>query len=287
MRMGNFNWTRYGAGVLAGVATLLAIQVRALDVIDPTGFNYSGATDNSHYDDSYVSANLFDHDVTGLALGSTVSGNEYARSGTGDCYVSFQLDNIYTNIASVFYAQRNGFSANLDKIGIISVWTSPDTAFAAADPGTAPASVVLVTNSNGAQWTEYPLTNVISGQYFLVKLEQTAVGGNPGGSELRFGAALGLAPTILAAPVDKTVYTNGAVHFTVTADGTKPLIYTWKHGSTVLANDARISGADTAQLVISGVLAADAGGYSVTVSNNYGSTNLTATLAIAATPTNA
>lgn len=287
MRMGNFNWARRGAGALVGAVTLLAVQVRALDVIDPTGFNYSGATDNSHYNDSYVSANLFDHDVTGLALGGAVSGNEYARSGTGDCYVSFQLDIAYTNIASVFYAQRNGFSADLDKIGVISVWTSADTPFAAEDPGTAPASVVLVTNSNGAQWTEYPLTNVISGQYFLVKLEQTAVGGNPGGSELRFGAALGLAPTIQAAPADKTVYTNGTVHFTVAADGTKPLVYTWKHSSTVLTNDARISGADTAQLVISGVLAADTGSYSVTVSNNYGSTNLTATLAITATPTNA
>ena len=65
----------------------------------------------------------------------------------------------------------------------------------AALTGVPANSVVSVNHTPGAAWTEYALTNTIVGQYFLLKLEQTTLSGNPGGREFRFGAPLGQAPT--------------------------------------------------------------------------------------------
>jgi Concanavalin A-like lectin/glucanases superfamily/Immunoglobulin I-set domain/Immunoglobulin domain len=287
MRINDRNWTNRFATSLAFVSVFLAIHARALDVIDPTGVNYTGVSDSSHYDGTYTAANLFDQNMTGVPLGTILSGNEYATAGQSSAFVAFQLDQAYTNVASIFYAQRNGFDPAQDKIGIISIWASSSTPFTAADPGTPPDSVVNITNSTGGQWTEYLMTNTVAGQYFLLKLQQASVGGNPGGSELRLGAVLGIPPAIVQAPADKTVYTNGTARFSASTTGTAPLVYSWVHGSSPLSNGGRISGADTGNLVISNVTLADAGNYSLTISNFAGAIGASANLAVVTAPTNA
>ncbi len=287
MKIYNRKWSNQIAAWLAFASVFLVIHARALDVIDPTGANYTGVSDSSHYDGSYVAANLFNQDVTGIALGTIISGSEFATAGQSTAFVAFQLNQAYTNVASIFYAQRNGFDPSQDKIGIISIWSSTSTPFTAVDPGTPPNSVVTITNSTGAQWTEYLMTNAIAGQYFLLKLQQTSVGGNPGGSELRLGAVLGIPPAIVQAPADKTVYTNGTARFSASATGTAPLVYRWVHGISPLSNGGRISGADTGNLVISNAILADAGTYSLTISNSAGTTGASANLAVVTAPTNA
>jgi hypothetical protein len=266
---------------------LLAPGARALDVIDPTGTNYTNISDSSEYDSSYTSANLFDQDVTGVALGTILSGNEYARSGAGDCYVAFQLNTAYTNVGSIFYAQRSGSNPALDKIGLIRIWASAATPFSAADPGTPPASVVAITNSTGGEWLEYALTNLVAGQYFLLDLEQTSVGGNPGGKQLRLGAQLGLPPTFVQTPSDKQVYAGGTAILSATVAGTAPLALGWQFGGVDLTNNAHITGAASAALIVSNVAAGDAGAYTLTVSNAWGRTHATANLTLVPTPTNA
>ncbi len=287
MKMKNRDWPHKFAAGLAFVSLLLATQVRALDVINPTGVNYTGISDSSHYNDSYNSANLFNNDMTGVALGTIISGAEYATAGQSSSFVAFQLDAVYTNVASIFYAQRNGFDPAQDKIGIISIWSSTSTPFTAADPGTPPNSVIAITNSTGAQWTEYLMTNTIAGQYFVMKLQQTSVGGNPGGSEFRLGALLGIPPALVQSPSDKTVNVGGTARFSASATGTAPLIYTWTLGGNPLSNGGRISGATTGNLVISNAVLADVGLYSVTISNSAGTTGASANLAVVAAPTNA
>jgi len=268
------------------VPALFALNLHALDVIDPTGVNYTGISDNSSYNSSYTSANLFAQDVTGVALGTILSGNEYARNGVGDCYVAFQLDTAYTNVGSVFYAQRAGDNPALDKIGLLSIWASATTPFTAADPGTVPASVVAVTNTTGGEWCEYILTNLVSGQYFLVKLQQTSVGGNPGGKQLRLGAQLGLPPTLIDAPVSKSVYAGGTATLASASSGTTP-VYTWSFAGGTLSNNARISGAQTGSLTIADVAPTDAGVYTLTLSNAWGTVSAAATLTVLTPPTNA
>lgn len=287
MKINNRKWNNQVAAWLALASVFLAIHARALDVIDPTGVNYSGVSDSSHYDGTYTAANLFDQNMTGVPLGTILSGNEYATAGQSSAFVAFQLDQAYTNVASIFYAQRNGYDPAQDKIGIISIWASTSTPFTAADPGVPPNSVIAITNSTGGQWTEYLMTNTVAGQYFLIKLQQTTVGGNPGGSELRLGAVLGIPPAIVQAPTDKTVYTNGTARFSTSATGTAPLVYSWVFGSSPLSNGGRISGADTGNLVISNATLADAGTYSLTISNSAGITGASANLAVVTAPTNA
>lgn len=278
------------AALLALFSLFIVARAKALDLIGPDGTIYSGISDNTHYNDSYSSANLFNENLTGVSVGATLGdGNEYATASVADGFVAFQLDQNYTNIASVFYAQRGGNDPNADKIQEIDVWSSVSTPFTAADPGTAPNAVVTVTNSSGAIWSEYPLTNIISGQYFLVKFHQSTLNGNPGGREFRFGANLSQPPGALITPLaDKSVYVGGSAFFSgVVSIGTAPLFYSWTHGSTVLTNGGSISGANTGNLVISNAALSDAGAYTLTVSNNFGSITASANLSVLAAPTEA
>src|SRR5581483_10866661 len=74
--------------------------------------------------------------------------------------------------------------------------------------------------------------------------------------------------------------------FTVVATGSGPLSFQWSRGSTPLANGttstgSTVGGAQSATLTLSNVSAADAGNYSVLVTNTAGSaTSNTATLTV-------
>jgi len=87
------------------------------------------------------------------------------------------------------------------------------------------------------------------------------------------------APFILTQPVSQSVLIFSNTLFSVTALGDAPLSYTWQKNGTNLPADARITGTDSSTLSISSILLADAGGYSVVVSNASGSvTSVIATL---------
>ena len=85
----------------------------------------------------------------------------------------------------------------------------------------------------------------------------------------------GQVPTLAAQPAGSTVTEGNSVEFSVTAVGTGPLSYQWKKGG------ADIAGATEAVYRIASATKADAGGYTVTVSNALGSvTSEPATLAV-------
>ncbi|MEI9960503.1 MAG: hypothetical protein WDM76_05015 [Limisphaerales bacterium] len=99
-------------------------------------------------------------------------------------------------------------NAGGDWVSYISVWASDTTPFTAADPGTPPTSWVAVTNTPmGVYWGEYFLTNMFTGRYFLLKLDQAVEGGNPGGREFRLGTFIPYPPTIIQQSSSKTIYT--------------------------------------------------------------------------------
>lgn len=72
--------------------------------------------------------------------------------------------------------------------------------------------------------------------------------------------------------------------FTVVAQGTAPMYYQWTHSTptetNVLSNGGRISGAATNSLTIASLVPADAGTYSVTVTNSKGSRTALASLTV-------
>ncbi len=72
-------------------------------------------------------------------------------------------------------------------------------------------------------------------------------------------------PSISAQPVSQSILVGGGATFSVSVRGTAPISYQWRK------NGSPISGATTATLAISGAQLADAGGYSVVVSNSLGS----------------
>jgi hypothetical protein len=80
------------------------------------------------------------------------------------------------------------------------------------------------------------------------------------------GGVLGSAPAVTTNPADQSVTEGGTATFTVVATGTAPLTYQWRRDLVA------ISGGTSATLTLTGVKLADAGSYSVLVSNAIGST---------------
>jgi len=101
------------------------------------------------------------------------------------------------------------------------------------------------------------------------------------GLDWLIGGTAQAAPTITAQPVNQAVTAGQSATFTVAATGLPPPAYQWRKGGVNLNNGGRITGATSATLTISNAQAADAGTYTVVVSNAGGSvTSQAATLTI-------
>lgn len=80
------------------------------------------------------------------------------------------------------------------------------------------------------------------------------------------------APTIVTSPSSQTLALGQSATLTVTANGSPPLTYEWRKAGVPLANGGNVSGVTTATLTLSPLSGADAGIYTVVVSNAAGST---------------
>ena len=101
------------------------------------------------------------------------------------------------------------------------------------------------------------------------------------GLEWLIGGTTQASPTITTQPVSQAVTAGQSVTFTVTAAGLPPPAYQWRKNGVNLSNGGRITGATGTTLSISSVQAADAGTYTVVVSNAGGSvTSQAATLTL-------
>ena len=88
-------------------------------------------------------------------------------------------------------------------------------------------------------------------------------------------------PALLTEPQNQTVSVGANAVFNVSATGSQPLVYQWQKNGTNLADGGKISGSASATLTISGIATADAGTYSVIVTNAFGlAASLPATLAV-------
>ncbi len=91
--------------------------------------------------------------------------------------------------------------------------------------------------------------------------------------------ATATAPAITTQPVSQTVTAGANVTFTVAATGTAPLTYQWQKDTV------NITGATSASLMLTGVIAGDAGSYRAVVSNAAGTaTSDAATLTVNPAP---
>jgi hypothetical protein len=79
-------------------------------------------------------------------------------------------------------------------------------------------------------------------------------------------------PIIARQPLSRTNAVGTTASFTVEAAGGLPLSYQWRRQGTNLVNGGNVSGVTTTNLQIANVQAADTAGYTVVVTNAYGST---------------
>ena len=77
-------------------------------------------------------------------------------------------------------------------------------------------------------------------------------------------------PSITSQPQGSNAIAGSTVAFNVTAAGSVPLSYQWRHSGTNLITNTRYTGTTTSQLRVQKVLPTDNGDYSVVVSNAYG-----------------
>ena len=103
---------------------------------------------------------------------------------------------------------------------------------------------------------------------------------NAGGSTRSGSARLSVPvpPTILAVPQNQTVSLSNSISFNVIARGSAPLFYQWSLNGTPIASG------NSPTLFIGAAQIADAGDYTVTVTNAFGSVSATATLVVSARP---
>lgn len=78
-------------------------------------------------------------------------------------------------------------------------------------------------------------------------------------------------PVVLTNPLTVSVVEGATIHLSVAAAGTSNT-FQWRRYLVPLANDGRISGAQSNALTITGATLADAGAYSVAISNRVGAT---------------
>jgi len=77
-------------------------------------------------------------------------------------------------------------------------------------------------------------------------------------------------PTITAQPISVTNNAGTTANFSVTVNGTAPLIYQWQKGGVNLTDAGNISGSATASLTLTGVAQADAANYRCIITNAAG-----------------
>ena len=132
----------------------------------------------------------------------------------------------------------------------------------------------------GALWEFYPMATIPANPVTVYRDgEGTAVAAISSSGTLYLKGSLSqnaaisdvIPPNITVEPTAQTRSLGENVSFNLTASGPAPLAYQWKHEGFPLANDSRISGADSASLTITNLDKKDAGLYQCTVSNAGGS----------------
>jgi uncharacterized delta-60 repeat protein len=140
-------------------------------------------------------------------------------------------------------------------------------------------------STNGAAWTDVGDGSRTTGGWQLTGLSL------PAGAIVRgrgfvvagswFVESLGGAPLFTSQPASRTNNATTTATFSVSALGGMPISYQWLKGGIALSDGGNIFGAATPTLTLSNVLGADRGGYSVLLSNSFGSvTSLVASLSV-------
>lgn len=157
--------------------------------------------------------------------------------------------------------------------GNLNVTLGSSAAFAAAASGTPPLAYqwrrdgVAITGATGTILTLTGVTAADDGLYDLVVTNRAgSVTSQPARLQVMLGTPVPLLPSIAAPPASITVAEGDAANFAVAVTGTGPYTYLWMKDGV----PAPLPGGDGPSFSIAAVSAADAGAYSVQVTNDVG-----------------
>ncbi|MCE0722325.1 immunoglobulin domain-containing protein, partial [Legionella sp. 9fVS26] len=148
-----------------------------------------------------------------------------------------------------------------------TVTVGQSVTFSVTATGTAPLSYQWQKNGvaiAGATATSYNIPSVALADAGNYTVDVSNLEGTVTSSTAVLTVNSGTPPSITTQPVSQTVTVGQSVTFSVIATGTAPLSYQWKK------NGIAIAGATAASYNIPSVVLADAGNYSVDVSNSAG-----------------
>ncbi len=162
---------------------------------------------------------------------------------------------------------------------VAHLWVNPPAAnFGQATPPT--ASATFSTSSANAQL-------VSAADFFLLARSGSTLWGTLLVGDLRIGDSWSYvtgAPEIIVPPTNQTNVIGGNVIFSAQAiagaTNVSPLVYQWQFDGTNLSNGGNVSGSATATLSLSGIALANAGVYSVVVSNSLAAVTNSAVLTV-------
>jgi uncharacterized delta-60 repeat protein len=221
--------------------------------------NADGSLDASFTPDSVINSNVY-------ALAILPSGKILAGG-----YFNYYDGSVYRN-----YVMRLNADGSLDTAYTTATPNSAVTGFIVQEDGRillrgyftsvggrANTSILGRLNADGTADPSFAILGQTATLTTLLLTDNgTLFGGNSTDGLIRY--TLATAPAIATPPTNQTAAPGATVNFTVTATGTAPLGYQWS------LNGVAVSGATSATLALTNVQIADAGNYTVTVSNPLG-----------------
>lgn len=283
--------TGQGSGQWVGPATSDLAPAESFALIGAPGGGTVGTLvpDGTEYTLTLVAtrASATEMDLSVTVFNGTTKVQSYSVAQTsGTIYNSFDTVFVFSNVFGSLTVTGLDIAKSVSAPAVAPVVTVSPTGrtvvagdsvtLAVAASGTAPLSFQWkkggspIEGANAATYTIASAQEADSGSY-------TVTVSNSAGSVTSDAAVLTVdtPPAITTQPVSQSLVAGSTATFTVTASGTAPLTYQWKH------NDADIADATADTLTLNAIDAGDSGGYTVVVTNAVGTaTSEVATLTV-------